>query len=109
MKVRHEINGIQFPHKSYVMLQAWLVMQAWPCNLNECDGLLRQGVGGVGDGKRIRVVWLSLSMTICTANHGGRQIYVMILGSEKKKVTEKLARYFVGEFQKNQRYRLLSN
>ena len=46
MKVRHEINEIQFPHKSYVMLQAWLVMQAWPCNLNECDGLLRQGWGG---------------------------------------------------------------
>ena len=76
------------------MLQAQWVIQAWPCNLNECDGLLRREWGGVGDGKRIRVVWLSLSMTICTANQGGRQIYSMILGSEKRKVTEKLDQYF---------------
>ena len=67
------------------------------------------GVRRVGDGKRIRAVWLSLSMTICTANHGGRQIYVMILGSEKKKVTEKLAQYFWGEFQRNHCSKLLFN
>ena len=52
------------------------------------------GVRRVGDGKRIRAVWLSLSMTICPANQGGRQLYFMILGSGKKK----LARYYLGEF-----------
>ena len=51
MKVRHVINVIQFPHNSYVMLQAWLVMQAWSCNLNEFDGLLRHRMG-VGRGWR---------------------------------------------------------
>ena len=79
---------IQFPHNSYVMLQAQWVIQAWSCNLNECDGLLRLGWGGVGDGKRIRPVWLSLSMTICMENYGGRQIYFMILGSEKESYRE---------------------
>ena len=73
---------------SNVMLQAWLVTQAWPCNLNECDGLLRQGWGGVGDGKGIRLHWLSLSMMICMENYGGRQIYFMILGSEKESYRE---------------------
>ena len=46
-------------------------------------------MGRVGDGKGIRVVWLSLSMTICPANQGGRQIYFMILGSEKKRMLER--------------------
>ena len=42
------------------------------CNLNEFDDFLRLGWGGVGDGKGIRLVWLSLSMTIFKENYGGR-------------------------------------
>ena len=96
MKAWHEINVIQCPHNSYVKLQAWLVMQAWPCNLNECDGLLRREWGGVGDGKRIRVVWLSLSMTICTENQGGRLTYYNIWSLVLKK--RKLQRNWLGIF-----------
>ena len=63
-------------------------MHAWLRNLNDCNGLLRQGWGGVGDEEVIRLVWLSLSMTICMENYGGRQIYFMILGSEKESYRE---------------------
>ena len=52
--------------------------------------------GRVGDGKRIRVVWLSVSMTICTANQGGRQIYFMILGSEKNESQREIGSVFFG-------------